>query len=196
MFEPNEELFLRHIRENLKDEYATGVYADWLEEQGNSRFRLIQAFNRRDVDFLHDALGEFDFLLEQLTAEQQKQAAVNFAWIMPENRTPERTEILRLVWIYFPSSFPPEFDDFDDFEYDLNSSLSRTFPGESISTPAGAAYRAIDWAILPGSYMAASRAAIWAADWNTCYLIAASYYLFGINVMSDSFEVFMQSSSA
>lgn len=46
MFEPSEEHFQERILDNPDDKYAIGIYADWLEEQGDSRSQLIHIFQK------------------------------------------------------------------------------------------------------------------------------------------------------
>lgn len=200
MFEPTDEEFRKKIRENPRDALARGIYADWLYEQGNADADFINLFPKLAMDednvswLFETRFGKIWDVLAGLNQEQRIQAAVNFCWAVPEVRRSQASiELLRDIWLFSLGTITESQVDSQSSVYLQISSNAGYFPfiyaltvalnDQYIAFGAYDAVRHHQASINPSTYNPVHRQVS-----DRLYVIAISYRLFGVNVLTDSFE--------
>lgn len=188
MFEPNEELFINKIRENPGEDLPRGIYSDWLEEQGSEKAELVRLFNQAVTDL--DALSRLEYflgapedLIRKIDSSLLPSLGVELNWVAVQSAEYIYWLMLSLSFDYVSgkisyteyisesNNLTDHFteDDWYDFDFDLHGLIYA----------AKTEVDSIVWAF--------NRSLVLSDDDPKCYLVLASFWLFGANVLSDNF---------
>lgn len=184
----NNDTFKQHIRNNPNDPYAQGIYGDWLEEQGDPWSLVVQSFDKAvsgdwdSVLDLQEALiaygvpgGTIRDVLAFCDESVNRHAAVDFMWRHPyykQNYAQPLSEIWNIERGNVRQSIQILQNKYinNHFFVDLHFALNEN--------PHISALEASN--VMQG--------ALGEDEFWYQFLIACSYYIYGFNVLTDSFE--------
>lgn len=187
MFEPSDEQFQKHVWENPDDEYASGIYADWLKEQGDPRGEMLDLFQIATSDKqpesyhafyrLVDHFHSFYKLCKELSPVDQYRAAIELVvmdsgfWEFSEF---EKRMLSQLWHADTPEKVTAVYERFNPFLNETLDSVRLLFGYNPLSILLTISSE------LSGNYFSEKD--------RLPFLVVVSFYLFGHNILQGSFE--------